>query len=242
MLSTFRASDFPFPLFNTQIPLEFCSGVVLVKCISFTEGHRRFSRGFGLARGNGRRREAMGWRFGHHDRWLDVAFSGTISPGLFLGRKREYAHYKDGSNFHGCVARHLSFMMGNRWFSEKSVDLLWLAHFHSLVWPSYIVVVPAISTSATLSVTAIDGAALKVEIQAVVGVGSWSSGYPVHLRDPCLACSVIEVQSDTLDLSQLYRDGVNDYWFCQPNFSPSIISFCQGWVPLHLLSCCILGV
>ncbi|KAK8598256.1 hypothetical protein V6N13_095640 [Hibiscus sabdariffa] len=166
----------------------------------------------------------MGWRFGHHDRWLGVGFSGTIS----LGRKRDYAHFKDGSIIHGCVASHLSLMMGKRWFSEKSEAPLWFAHFHAMVWPSYIVVVPAVSTSATLSVTAIDGAALKVEIQVVVGVGSWSNGYLVHLKDPCLARSVIEVQSDTMDLSRIYRDGVYEYWFCQPYFSFFIISFCQG--------------
>ncbi|KAK8490725.1 hypothetical protein V6N13_052236 [Hibiscus sabdariffa] len=150
----------------------------------------------------------MGWRFGHHDRWLGVGFSGTIS----LGRKRNYAHYKDGSIIHGCVARHLSLMMGKRWFSEKSEAPLWFTHFHAMVWPYYIVVVPAVSMSATLSVTAIDGAALKVEIQVVVGVGSWSNGYLIHLKDPCLARSVIEVQSDTMDLSRIYRDGEKLKW------------------------------
>ncbi|KAK8521621.1 hypothetical protein V6N12_031515 [Hibiscus sabdariffa] len=73
-------------------------------------------------------------------------------------------------------------------------------------------VVPAVSTSATPSEAAIDGAALKVKIQAVVGVGSWSRGYLVHLRDSCFAHSVLKVQPDTLDLSQLYRDMVNEIY------------------------------
>ncbi|KAL4280223.1 hypothetical protein GQ457_03G033540 [Hibiscus cannabinus] len=85
-------------------------------------------------------------------------------------------------------------------------------------------VVPAVSTSATPSEATIDGAALKVEIQAVVGIGSWSSGYLAHLRDLCFARSVFEVQPDTMDLSRLYRNVVKEYWFCQPCFRPPFLS------------------
>ncbi|KAK8589407.1 hypothetical protein V6N12_023804 [Hibiscus sabdariffa] len=62
----------------------------------------------------------MGWRFGPHDWWLGVGFSGTKDIGLFFRRKRDYAQSKDGSNIYESVARHLSLKMRRHWFSEKS--------------------------------------------------------------------------------------------------------------------------
>ncbi|KAK8585902.1 hypothetical protein V6N13_050872 [Hibiscus sabdariffa] len=94
-----------------------------------------------------------------------------------------------------------------------------------------IMVVLVVSTSSSLSEAAIDGAALKVMVQAIVGIGLWSKGYLVHLRASCFACSVLEVQPVTIDLIRLFRDVVDEYWFCQPYLILSIIFICQDLGP-----------
>ncbi|KAK8608150.1 hypothetical protein V6N13_023581 [Hibiscus sabdariffa] len=93
-------------------------------------------------------------------------------------------------------------------------------------------VVLIVSTSATPFEAAIAGAALKVMVQAMVGVGLWSKGYLVHLRASCFACSVLEVQPVTIDSIRFFRDVVDEwYWFCQSYLILSIIFTCQGLSP-----------
>ncbi|KAK8526113.1 hypothetical protein V6N13_017178 [Hibiscus sabdariffa] len=92
-------------------------------------------------------------------------------------------------------------------------------------------VVLVVSISAMPFEAAIDGAALKVMVQAIVEVGLWSKGYLVHLRASYFVCSVLEVQPVTIDSIRLFRDVVDKYWFYQPYLILSIILIYQGLGP-----------
>ncbi|KAK8673856.1 hypothetical protein V6N13_112166 [Hibiscus sabdariffa] len=75
-------------LFSSQIHLKSCSYVVSVVWISPIEGCQRFSYGFGLDSGDGRRQAAEGWRvetsFHFHS---EGSSSSLVIPQIGEGQK-----------------------------------------------------------------------------------------------------------------------------------------------------------